>query len=333
MAKVGIADVAQAAGVSEATVSRVINNRGVVAADTRKSVEEAMRAVGYVRSNGGNLVLLVTPGLDDPFFALLSGRIIAALATHGLRGVVCSAPVGGTQELEYVSAMVDAGAVATIFVSASNTLEDADPGVYRLLARENVPFVCINGAYTGASSPVLSTNDALAAELAVSHLWGLGHRRIGLIAGPTGNRPSDRRVQGFLDAMAARGAGDAPRFVVRHAYSIEGGASAASMLLDSHPVTAVVAASDEMALGAVRAARRAGLDVPGDLSVVGYDDAMPLEFTDPPLTTVRQPIERLAVAVAPVVLSLVRGRRVAATELMFDPELIVRASTAPPRDR
>src|SRR5688500_4572070 len=129
VAKVGIADVARAAGVSEATVSRVINNRGVVAPETRKAVEEAMRSVGYSRSNVGNVVLLVTPGLEDPFFALAAERIATALGMHGLRGVVCSAPVGGTQELDFVSVMVDAGIVATIFISASNTLEEADPGV------------------------------------------------------------------------------------------------------------------------------------------------------------------------------------------------------------
>lgn len=330
VARVGIADVAQVAGVSEATVSRVINNRGVVAASTRKAVEEALRAVGYARSNVGNVVLLVTPGLDEPFFARTSERITTALGMHGLRGVVCSAPVGGSQELEHVSAMVDAGIVAAVFVSASNTLDGADPGVHRLLSREHVPFVCINGAFEEADAPVLSTNDALASELAVEHLWGLGHRRIGLIAGPRGNRPSDRRVGGFLGAMTQRGAraDDAP--VVRHAYSIEGGVSAAATLLEGSPApTAIVAASDEMALGAIRTARRAGLSVPGDVSIVGYDDALPLDFIDPPLTSVRQPVDRLAAAVAPIVLAQVRGRHPDASELMFDPELIVRASTAP----
>jgi LacI family repressor for deo operon, udp, cdd, tsx, nupC, and nupG len=333
MAKVGIAEVARAAGVSEATVSRVINNRGVVASGTRRSVEEAMREVGYARSNVGNIVLLVNPGLVDPFFALASERIATTLGLHGLRAVVCSAPIGGSQELDYVSAMVDAGIVAVVFVSASNTLDGADPGVHRLLEREHVPFVCINGAFEGADAPVFSTDDVLAAELAVAHLWGLGHRRIALIAGPVGNRPSDRRVEGFRRAMATRGAPEVDAVVVRTAYSIEGGASATSMVLAAaDPVTAVVAASDEMALGVIRAARRAGRRVPDDLSVMGYDDAFPVEFMDPPLTTLRQPIDRLAAAVAPAVLSLVRGRHIESTELMFDPELIVRGTTGAPKE-
>lgn len=331
MARVGIAEVAQAAGVSEATVSRVINKRGVVAAETRKTVEDAMRTVGYARKNASNIVLLVTPGLGDTFFAKTSERIATALGQHGLRGVVCSAPVGGTQELDFVSAMLDGGMVAAVFVSASNTLEGADPGVHRLLEREHVPYVCINGAFEGADAPVLSTNDALASELAVAHLWNLGHRTIGLLAGPSGNRPSERRIAGFRSAMASRGAPVDAAPVVRHAYSIEGGVSATTSLLTSSPeVTAIVAASDEMALGAVRAGRRLGRRVPQDLSIVGYDDAYPLDFTDPPLTTVRQPTDRLATAVAPIVLAQVRGRHVDATELMFDPELIIRESTRPP---
>ncbi|WP_294014049.1 LacI family DNA-binding transcriptional regulator, partial [Streptomyces sp.] len=141
MARIGIADVAQAAGVSEATVSRVINNRGTVATGTRKAVEEAMRTVGYVRAHAGSLVMLVTPGLVDPFFAQMADRIVGGLGLHGLRGVVCSAPVGGAQELDFASAMLDAGAVGSIFVSASNTLENADPGVYRLLESRSVPYV------------------------------------------------------------------------------------------------------------------------------------------------------------------------------------------------
>lgn len=331
MARIGLSDVADAAGVSEATVSRVVNKRGVVAAETRKTVEDAMRRVGYSRGTLGNLVLLVTPGLVDPFFAVLSDRIAAALGLQGLRAVVCSAPVGGVQELEFVSAMADAGMVGAIFVSASNTLEDADPAVHRLLQARRIPFIGVNGAFEGVDAPTLSTNDVLAAELAVDHLWSLGHRRIGLIAGPIGNRPSDRRQQGFLDAIRSRGGSLDDGLVVRHEYSIEGGMTAAGRLLEQEGATAIVAASDEIALGAIRAARRLGLDVPRDVSVIGYDDTLPLEFLDPPLTTVRQPLSRLAQAIVPVLLRQIQGRPVDSGELLFDPELIIRASTAPVR--
>lgn len=326
MPKIGLAEVAKEAGVSQATVSRVLNNRAVVAPDTRRAVEEAVRRTGYARASLSNLVLLVTPGLEDPFFAQLAHRISAALGPQGFRVVIAPAPAGGAQELEIVAAMADAGMVAAVFVSASNTLVDADLSAPRVLERRRIPFVCINGPFAGIDAPTLSTNDQLAAELAVDHLWAAGHRRIGLIAGPVGNRPSDLREVGFRAALRARG-GD-PDPIVRHEYSVEGGVAAASQLL-GREVSAIVAASDEMALGAIRAGRRAGRVVPDDLSVVGYNDAFPLEFMDPPLTTVRQPVDRLAQAIVPVLARLVQGRPVVEGELLFDPELVVRGSTAP----
>ena len=146
MSKIGLADVAKEAGVSPATVSRVLNNRAVVSPDTRRAVEEAVRRTGYARASLGNIVLLITPGLDDPFFAQLTGRISAALGPQGFRAVVAPTPAGSAQELEFVAAMADAGMVAAVFVSASNTLVDADLGVPRVLERRRIPFVCINGA-------------------------------------------------------------------------------------------------------------------------------------------------------------------------------------------
>ncbi|WP_348789960.1 LacI family DNA-binding transcriptional regulator [Leifsonia sp. NPDC080035] len=328
MSRIGITDVAVEANVSPATVSRVINNRGIVAPETRRTVEEAMRRVGYTRGATGDLVALIVPGLIDPFFGLISEQLGLALSPLGMRALVCSAPAGSVQEFEFISSLSEAGIVGAVFVSASNTLDGADTSAVRLLEKRRTPFVCINGGFAGVSAPTLSTNDELAAEISVEHLWDLGHRRIGLIAGPVGNRPSDRRVRGFERAMTKRGGTPS---VVRSHYSIEGGYSAASQLLESG-TTAVVAASDDMALGTIRAARWLGLAVPDDVSVIGYDDAYPFEFVDPPLTTVRQPIDRLAKTVAPILSRLVRGDRMADGELLFDPELIPRASTAKPRD-
>lgn len=328
MAKVGIASVAAAAGVSEATVSRVLNNPTIVAPETRRSVEAAMRTVGYARNNPGNLVLVVTPGLSDALFAQLCERLASALSPHGMRAVICSAPLGSVQELDYVTALADAGAVGAIFASASNTLEDADLHVPKLLQSRGIPFICINGSFPGLHTPTLSADDALAAELSVEHLWGLGHRHIGLIAGPIGNRPSDNRVRGFIHAMRKRGADDPADSVIRHVYSVEGGVAAAFALLSAKPVTAIIAASDDMALGAIRAIRRSGRRVPEDISVVGYDDALPLEFIDPPLTTVRQPLDRLTQAAVSLLTRLVKEQATTRGELLFEPELVIRASTA-----
>lgn len=327
MPKVGISAVAQAAEVSEATVSRVINNRGVVAPETRRTVEDAMRRVGYSsRATSTRIVLLIVPGLSGPFFAQLCDRIGELLVPHGLQALVASAPVGGAQDYEYVASMLDRGIVGAVFVSANNTLVDGDPTAHRLLASRGVPFVCIDGPFRDGSAPTLSTNDHLASELAVGHVWDLGHRRIGLAAGHPGNIPSERRIAGFTEALHRRG-GDAS-LVIRQEYSVEGGASAASRLLDAR-ATAIIGASDDIAFGVLRHARRRGLRVPEDVSVIGYDDAYPLEFLDPPLTSLRQPIDRLAQSTVSILQRLTQGHGVEPVELLYDPELMIRESTAP----
>ncbi|MDF2710642.1 MAG: malR2 [Nonomuraea muscovyensis] len=328
--KIGITEVAEMAGVSEATVSRVINRRAGVSARTREAVERAMAELGYERSTRGQIVAVITPWLSNPFFAEVAELIEAALAPHGLKGVVCPALPGGIQEREFVGALAEHGVAAVVFLSASNTVDGADPETYHVLAARRIPFVGVNGGFEGHDAPVLSTDDHLSAELAVDHLWTLGHRRIGLASGPSGNRPADRRVEGFAAALARRGVADADAFVVRQRYTVEGGQSATSELL-RRGVTAVVAASDFMALGAYRAVAREGLSVPGDVSVVGHDGSMIMEFVDPPLTTVRQPIDRLAKEVARSIVALVSNRDVPRGELLFSPELVVRGSTAPPR--
>lgn len=324
--KIGIADVAKAAGVSPATVSRVVNNPTLVAPSTRRSVETAMREVGYSKPALANLVLLITPGLQT-IFGVLTERLTVAMSAHGMRSVACSTPAGGSQELEYVTAMADAGIAGAVFVSTSNTIEGADPAVHRLLTSRGIPFVCINGSFVGVEAPTLSSDDLLASEIAVDHLWNLGHRAIALIAGPVGNRPSDRRVKGFEAAMARRGA---EGVVAHQEYSVEGGVTATNLLFSRNlGITGLIAASDEIALGALKAARRHGRRVPRDLSIVGYDDALPLEFVDPPLTSVRQPVDRLSDSVTRVMLRLIQNRPVPHGELFFEPELVIRESTAP----
>ncbi|GAA4564258.1 LacI family DNA-binding transcriptional regulator [Planotetraspora kaengkrachanensis] len=330
MAKVGISDVAARAGVSEATVSRVLNRRGVVAAGTRRVVEDAIRELGYDRGGQSQLVIVLTPGLAQPFFGRLCELIESALAPQGFKAVVCSTTVGGFQEIDFITSTMDLGIAGAVFASASNTLIGADPAPYRLLQERQIPFVSMNGAIEGVPAPSFSTNDKVAAALAVDHLWNLGHREIGMIVGPVGNRPSERRLDGFVESMNARGVEDPQRLVAHQVYTVEGGMSAAETLLDQG-ATAIVAASDYMALGAIRTAVRRGLSVPGDVSIVGYDDSQIMGFVDPPLTTVRQPIERIAQAISSTMVHLVNRRPVPAGELMFDPELIIRGSTAAPR--
>ncbi|MET0909845.1 MAG: substrate-binding domain-containing protein, partial [Ilumatobacteraceae bacterium] len=154
----------------------------------------------------------------------------------------------------------------------------------------------------------------------------LGHRTIGLLLGPSDHVPSNRKRDGARDAATRHHLEIADHRVARSTFSAEGGQAACGGLLDSG-VTAIVCASDPLALGAIRAARRRGLHVPADVSVVGFDDSAFMKYTDPPLTTVRQPIETMGRAAVDRLVSQLEGRRDGPGELLYAPELVVRSST------
>lgn len=328
--KIGISEVAALAQVSEATVSRVVNRRHGVSAQTREAVERAMRELGYERSPQGRIVAVVTPGLTvDPLCADLADRLPALLAVHGLTTVVCPAPAGTPQELQLVTTLVDHGIAAVVFLRSRNTPGGDRPDSYQLLDRRTVPYAGVNTAGADFTGPVFGTDDARSAETVVNHLFGLGHRLVGFAGGLGGDAGADRRADAFLEALARRGVPDPEALLVRQHPTVEGGTAAATALLGLG-VTAIVAAGPDLALGVVHGARRAGLSVPDQLSVVGYDGTPGTEFTDPPLTVVRQPAERLAAELARSVASLAAGQSAPTDELLFAPEFIVRGSTAPP---
>jgi DNA-binding LacI/PurR family transcriptional regulator len=190
--------------------------------------------------------------------------------------------------------------------------------------------VLVNAAADHLDFPRVSTDDAVAMQQAYSHLAYLGHERIGLIIGPPDHVPSARKLLAF-EAICAR-AGASAELVERTRFSLEGGHSAGIKLLE-RGATGVICASDPLALGAVRAARRAGLTVPDDLSVVGYDDSPLMACTEPPLTTVRQPIEAIGRAAVELLVGQIEGSSIAPEELFFEPEIVARGSTAAARVR
>ena len=186
----------------------------------------------------------------------------------------------------------------------------------------------VNAAAEHLDFPRVSTDDAVAMEQAYGHLASLGHERIGLILGPPDHVPSRRKLAAFEAVAERRGAPHVAELVERTMFSLEGGHAAATRLISARASTGIVCASDPLALGAIRAARRAGLSVPADVSVVGYDDSAFMNCTDPPLTTVRQPIEAIGRAAVAMLTGQIEGAAVSAEELFFEPEIVARGSTA-----
>ncbi|SDK32107.1 LacI family DNA-binding transcriptional regulator [Streptomyces indicus] len=327
-----LAQVAKKVGVSEATVSRVLNNKPGVSEATRQSVLSALDVLGYerptqLRGERARLVGLVLPELQNPIFPAFAEVIGGTLAQQGLTPVLCTQTKGGVSEADYVELLLQQQVSGVVFAGGLYAQADAPHDHYKQLAARNIPVVLINAAIADLGFPAVSCDDASAVEQSWRHLASLGHERIGLVLGPADHMPSQRKLIGARAAAKAAGGSLPDEHVVRGMFSLEGGQAAATRLIDAG-VTGLICASDPQALGAVRAARRRGLDVPREVSVVGYDDSAFMNCTEPPLTTVRQPIEAMGRAAVELLSLQIAGSAVPPEELLFEPELVVRGSTA-----
>ncbi len=311
-------------------MSRVLNGKAGVSDSTREAVLTALDVLGYerpskLRGQRARLIGLVLPELQNPIFPALAEVIGGALAQRGFTPVLCTRTAGGLSEADYVDMLLEQHASGVVFAGGHYAEVAAPHEHYRLLRGRGVPVVLINAAID-LDFPCVATDDASAAVQAFTHLSALGHERIGLVLGPEDHMPSRRKLAAFTEAAAGAGLGAAP---VEHAlFSLEGGQAATTRML-RQGVTGIICGSDVLALGAIRAVRRAGLTVPGDVSVVGYDDSAWLNATDPPLTTVRQPIESMGKAAVALLVNQMETVIVHAEELLFEPELVVRGSTGP----
>jgi len=316
-----LAEVAKYVGVSEATVSRVLNGRPGISDATRNAVLTALDVLGYerpvkLRGQRARLVGLVLPELQNPIFPAFAEVVAGALAKKGFTPVLCTRTTDGVAESDYVDMLLDQQVSGVIFAGGNYAQADADHDHYHRLLRRGLPAILVNASIDGLAFPRVSADDAIAVDQAYGHLISLGHKRIGLVLGPSDHMPSRRKALAFK--------GD----LVEHTFfSMEGGHAAATRLIE-RGATGLICASDVLALGAVRGVRRLGLDVPGDVSIVGYDDSAVMTCTDPPLTTIRQPIEAMGQAAVQLLIAEIAGSPVVADELLFEPELVVRASTS-----
>ena len=329
-----LADIASEAGVSEATVSRVLNDKPGVSETARQSVLVALDLLGYerptrLRRRSAGLVGVVVPELENPIFPAFAQVIDDALSSRRFTPVLCTQSPGGISEDEYVESLLDHGVAGILFVSGRHADRAADHERYRALIDRGLPVVFVNGYAPELDAPFLSTDDHEAMALAVSHLVQLGHTRIGLANGPSRYIPALRKSEGFVAALG-RSLGLTPEeaegWIVEALYTLEGGAAATRVLLE-RGATAVVCGSDPMALGAVRAVRESGREVPHDVSVVGFDDSRLTQFFDPPLTTIRQPVQTMGLAAVAALADAIEGQPSPSHEYLFRPELVVRSST------
>lgn len=298
-----ITDVARRAGVSAATVSRVLNRNYPVAADTRRRVLHAVRDLGYVANVHARALLTSTTGtvgvilhdVSDPYFAEIIMGIQDAAAEFGKLVVLCNSLREPGQEISYIQMLrghrVDAVILAGGYVQDDAYLLDLQEQALRLRAQGNRLVLC--GRHPVRADAVVPDNTGGAARV-TRHLLELGHRRIAHLAGPPNFSTTEDRFEGYRGALASFGVEFDPAMVTGGDFSREGGYGAAAALVESGiPFSAVFAANDLMAVGALAALRDHGLRVPDDVSVVGFDDVPVAQDVTPALTTVRVPLREM----------------------------------------
>lgn len=320
-------EIAHRAEVSEATVSRVLNQRPGVAPETRRKVLDALSQLGYsFASEAGRqmgVVGIVTPELDNPIFPVLAQAIESRLARLGIMSVVGPATPTTAHERDYLRHFARIGATGVVVVNGSYANRDIGYATYEQLLDDGIAVVLVNGVHEPCPIPAVTVDIVGAAYTAVRHLISLGHGRIGCIAGELKYVPPQDLVAGYQRALREASLPVDDDLVAETLFTIEGAKWAAIDLIDKG-VTGVLAISDLMALGAIGAAQSQGLHVPGDLSVIGFDGTPLLGLLSPTLTTLRQPVNRMARSVAAMLLSQLNGER--RSTQVFEADLIAGAT-------
>ncbi|MDJ0968549.1 MAG: LacI family DNA-binding transcriptional regulator [Kiloniellales bacterium] len=326
-------DVARAAGVSPATVSRCINRPERVREDRRLRIRAAIAELGYVphgaaralASKRSMTVGALFPRLNSLLFGSYIAPLQRSLQAEGYTLVVSSSDYDPATEHQQVSSLVSNGVDGLVLIGTSH-----DPEVFALLERKAIPFVLTWAWDQGYPHPQIGFCNATAAATVANYLLDIGHRRIGMISGPAkDNDRADARIRGVREALAARGCDLPARNLVESRFDVkEGGKAFAQLMRQPDPPTAVLSGSDIFALGAVFEARRLGLSVPADVSITGFDDTDLASCVVPALTSLRTPRAEMAELTAAHLLDRLAGRETGSHRL--ETELIVRESSAPP---
>ncbi|MFF4257738.1 LacI family DNA-binding transcriptional regulator [Streptomyces sp. NPDC001663] len=326
-------EVARTAGVSQKTVSRVVNGEPHVSPEVRDRVLRVIQELDYRPNNAARALLLGRYrriGVVSLGTALYGPSTLLIALERAMQKAGYSFALASTLEGHRVSVAVEALLEQGVDgIVLSEPIDDGTP--LRLSA--DVPVVSLGEGLelTDGTSAVVGADGVAAARLATEHLLSLGHRTVWHIPGPQNWWAARDRIRGWREALAAAGAPEPP-LPLEGDWSPSSGYAAGRQLAQLSDVTAVFAANDDMAIGVLRAFAEAGLSVPGDVSVVGYDDIPAAAYLSPPLTTVRQNFTTVAERAVDKLIAMIEGRPGGAEHTDVATELTVRGSTAPPRE-
>ncbi|MFD0705560.1 LacI family DNA-binding transcriptional regulator [Alloscardovia venturai] len=330
-----LADIAHKVGVSQATVSRVINGKPGVSEATRQAVTAAMTELGMPLSEmtrtTSHDVALVAPDMNNPIFPAFATAISTQLAQRNILPLLCTYTLGGATEESLLTMALNRQIDGIIFLAGHYDTRGGDHSIYRLLDERRIPKVFINDSDPALLGTTVRTNDALGTDMAMRLLMSQGHTKIALLCGDNNHYPSIRKYEAALQFAQENKVEVVD--TIWTTYGFESGRDAA-VSLAHNGVTALLCASDALALGAIKALKAQGIRVPEDISVIGYDDSPQLSYTSPGLTTLRQPVTAMAKSAVNTLFTMMSdsshlGER---NVITFDPELVVRGSTGLCRD-
>jgi LacI family transcriptional regulator len=325
-----ISEVAQKAGVSSTTVSHVINKTRFVSDEKRESVERAIEEMGYfpnalarsLRSGDTYTIGLILPDQANPFFAEVGRSIEAAAFEAGYSVILCNTENDIEKERIYMDVLTKKQIDGMIFVGAG---EDYDS--YKKLLDMKVHVVAMDRNYPDLEMDVVTSDNLQGGKLATQHLIGLGHKRIGCIAGPSKVNLSAQRVTGYIQALEQAGLAVDQSLIISGDFHPGSGQEAALKLLSMQdPPTAIFACNDLMAMGVLRAGMELGRRIPQDLAVVGYDDIELALYTTPPLTTIKQPKKEMGITAFNYLLGRIQAEQSSPQRVSLPVSLVVRGS-------
>lgn len=328
--RITMADVARDAGVSQMTVSRVINNREGTSATTRRRVLDTIERLGYrpsgiargLATNRTKTLGLIVPDVSNPFFSSVARGVEHVAHTAGYNVFLCNTEEDPERELAVLESLEEKQ-VDGLVLCSSRLGEDA---LRDLVARQRA-VVLVNRRLSGGPVRSALVDDEAGGRLAVEHLLRAGHRRIGFLAGPPASHSGRERAKGYQAVLTAAGYHTGSSLSLPCSPDVAGGARATRQFLAEHPdATALFCYNDLVAVGALQACAELGIRVPGEIAIIGHDDIMLAALVTPSLTTCRVPRYELGVEAVRLLLAQLQAQPGECDEIVLRAELVVRAS-------
>ncbi|MBC3811588.1 MULTISPECIES: LacI family DNA-binding transcriptional regulator [Undibacterium] len=328
--------VAEKARVSTTTVSHVINNTRVVSDDARERVLSVIKELRYIpsavarslKNDRTHTLGMMIPNNSNPYFAEVIQGIEDASFKLGYNIILCNSDDDPKRQAAYIRVLMEKRIDGLILVPSGS-----DEELTKLLADEGIPKVLVDREVAGVAADLIEADHVQGGYDATRYLIGLGHRRIACVAGPDTLLPSGGRVTGYLRALAEAKLEFRTEYLIHSDFTSQGGFNAFKQLLalPERP-TAIFVSNDLMAIGGICAANEAGVKIPQQLSVIGYDDIALASFSTPPLTTIAQPKHDIGQLTAQVLVARITNPTLPLRREMLRSQLIIRQSTARPEN-